>query len=734
MRCPSLALLAALAVACDAPTDPAGVQPRAPDPTLDQTGVITQVQGDRTAFQQSVMRSIAERQAAGLPSPRATYEYHEAQIGAPLLRAAGATEPPTTITASTVIAFDNPGQAGLEVWPALVVKGEVPEGAEGFVKEGDYTQLVLEQIAAQYPDAWSGVSYETGPRTYTVTESIVQEATTAPPALGLLGLERPAALTSADGLLLGFTVLGPNIDYHVEWDLSVCIIWFFGCQVEWEIFDFWAGLVLDWTIATRLPLDVRVTSDDPVLEGSTFTPTTAATGQDWDVAAYEAAGVAPVEGNEFALEFVLKAGVFVEISYVDVVDLGVDIDVSSGASFTTPLGPGQTITLPSVNIPVWGVDAGVASFDLGVSLTPNAGSDKLTAGWLASAQGAGSGEVTYTTSDVDIPLGAVEATDGPGNAVVELSAFQYYFNQFVLDLGAFIYLQVLSWDHTWVIPVIDFDLSALTGGLYVGVHEGTPGALDLSIPIENVAPTAAISRAGTRVLSGQPAFLGVTGQAFAFTGQATDPGEDDLTLRWNWGDGPPVPDVSTTYPVPHDVSETQSHAFSQACVYQVGFSATDDDAAVGADQVMAVVGGAPGAAARLEGYWQHQLGRMGATDFDDGTLSCYLAIVAAMSRVFGEVRDVSDFAAAHTVVRLGQNARDPLAQLDRELLVVWLNFANGALGYDQLVDTDADGVGDTPFAEALAVAEGLRLEPLPNEREIRELTRMLHQISVRATS
>jgi hypothetical protein len=567
---------------------------------------------------------------------------------------------------------------------------------------------------------------------YTVTESIVLEPTAAPTAFGLLGGPAPASVTASDGLLMGFTVLGPNIDYHVEWDLSVCIIWFFGCQVEWEIFEFWAGLVLDWTIGTRLPLDVRLTSDDPVLEGSTFAPTTAATGEDWDGPSYEAVGVSALDGDEFALEFILKAGVFVEISGVDVVNLGVDIEISEGASFTTPLGAGQMISLPSVLIPVWGVDAGVASFDLGVSLTPEAGSDKFTADWLASAEGAGSGSVTYTTSDADIPLGAVQAIDGPGSANIGLNGFQYYFNQFVLDLGAFIYLEVLSWDHTWIIPVTDFDLSVLTGGLYVGVHAGTPGTLDLTIPIVNVAPTAVISRAGAITANGEPTFLAVAGQVLSFTGQATDPGEDDLTLRWDWADGPPAPDLSTTYPVPHDVSETQTHAFAQACVYQVSLSAEDDDLAVGEDHVAVLVSGAPGATAQLEGYWQHQLGRMGATDFDDATLSCYLAIVVQLSDVFGERRDVSTFEAAHAVMQMGQNARDPLAQLDRELLVLWLNFAHGAFGYDQLVDTDLDGIGDVAFADALASAEALRAEPGIDAREIRRLTQVLHQISVRA--
>jgi hypothetical protein len=732
MRFTPFVVAVALAFACDrAPTAP-DPEP-APPPTLDQTAT-GQVDEERTPFQRSIMEAVAARQAQGLPVARVTYEYEEAAMRAPFLMAAGAAGPPTVISATTVLRFDNPTQAGFQEWPALVVEGDVPEGAEGFVNEGDYTEFLKETIAKQYPDAWTGVEYETGPRTYTVTESIVMEPTPGPGALALLGLQQPTALTTAEGLLMGFTILGPNIDYHVEWDLTVCIIWFFGCQVEWEIFDFWAGLKLDWTIGTRLPMNLRLTSDDPVLEGSTFAPTTAATGEDWDAPEYEAAGVAPLDGDEFALEFILKAGVFVEISGADVVNLGVDIEVDEGANFTTPLGVGQMIVLPSVLIPVWGIDVGVASFDLGVSLTPEAGSDKFTAGWLASAEGSGSGNVTYTTSNVDIPLGTVHANDGPGNAVVELSGFQYYFNQFVLDLGAFISLEVLSWGHTWIIPVTDFDLSALTGGLYVGVHSGTPGTLDLAIPIENVAPTVTLSHAGTVMIRGEPTFLARSGQFLAFTGEATDPGLDDLTLTWDFDDGPPVPDASTVYPQPFQVTESQAHGFSNACLYEVGLTATDDDLAAGEDHVPVIVTGGAANSARLEGYWQHQFGRMGATDFDDAALDCYLGVVAQLSAVFGEVRELSSIARAYRVLFMQQNGGSPLEQFDRELLVLWLNFAHGAFGYTDLVDTNGDRVAETPFADAVAAAETARLNPFITPQRVKALTQMLHRISQAAMS
>jgi hypothetical protein len=44
-----------------------------------------------------------------------------------------------------------------------------------------------------------------------------------------------------------------------------------------------------------------------------------------------------------------------------------------------------------------------------------------------------------------------------------------------------------------------------------------------------------------------------------------------------------------------------------------------------------------------------------------------------------------------------------------------------------------DGVPETAFADALAMAEDLRSDPL-DAKGLRKLTAMLHQISVRATS
>ena len=730
----AVAVVAALAIACGRePTGPPQATQTPLHPQFEPTAVQSSLQEGRTPLQQSIMQSIAERRAQGLPVPEAvTYTFEEkvaeqppAAPGLMLLQAPAA--PTRTYEARTSIEFLGPEQAGLTQWPAAEIRGSVPAGSTGFVKEGDYTAAIRQRVAEQYPG--SNVQIETGPRTYTYTETIVAGAAGASPGLLNLNGDPSGTSTTSNDVLLGFTLPGPNLDYHVEASLEICVFWWFGCVAEIDAFNFWSGFQLDWTIGARLPLAVSLTSPDPVTEGSDFSPTTAATGVDWSAEDYTQAGVLPEGGHEFILRFIFKVGVFLDILEVPVVDMGVDLEVDTAESFATPLGAGVLLPLPAIPISVWNLDVSALEADVGVTLTPNVGSDRFTAGWLASGQGSGSGSLTYTTSGQGVGLGTFHADDGPGTATVDLSGFRYYFNQFRLDLGVYFHLMAFGYGGTWPIPITGFDLSVLTGALYIGPHAGTPGTVSLSVPVVNVAPTAAISRAGAVMASGRQVFLARSGRPLSFSGTATDPGEDDLTLVWDFQDGAPAPDHSTTYPVPHNVTETQTNQFSGACTYQVLFRAVDDDDAAGEDRVPVVVAGASGNRGRMEGYWQHQLGRNGNTDFDDATLECYLAIATSMSSVFGEVRNLESVAQGYDVLFMQHNKGDPLEQFDRELLVLWLNFAHGAIDYDASVDTNDDNVADTPFADVMAAAESARRNPAATAQQIRVFTRILHHIS-----
>ena len=271
--------------------------------------------------------------------------------------------------------------------------------------------------------------------------------------------------------------------------------------------------------------------------------------------------------------------------------------------------------------------------------------------------------------------------------------------------------------------------------------DGGTGSDDFDLTVNNVDPTAEIDESNAILVNGTPTFIAHAGEPVDFKGRSTDPGSDDLYLSWDWDDGPPSPDVTTIYLVnppnpdpfpspsvqPRDVTDEQTHAFGEACLYEIGFLADDDDAGHGEDQATVIITGNADKA-RSEGYWQHQYSRKGKTDFDDETLECYLAIVNYMSTVFSETRDASSIQKAYDVLFLKQNQGSAREQLDRELLTVWLNFANGAIDYTELLDTDRDGSGDTSFADVMAAAEAVRLDPNASDEQLREWTNIVHHV------
>jgi M6 family metalloprotease-like protein len=254
--------------------------------------------------------------------------------------------------------------------------------------------------------------------------------------------------------------------------------------------------------------------------------------------------------------------------------------------------------------------------------------------------------------------------------------------------------------------------------------DGGSGADSFVLTVNNVNPTALIDESGAILINGVPTILAHAGDPVDFSGDSTDPGSDDLELSWDWDDGPPVPDVTTTYLVnppfadplpsptvqPRNITDMRSHAFGDACLYLVAFSAVDDDGGFGVDDIQVlIVGNAD--QMRSAGYWHHQYKGNGKIDFTTEELQCYLEIVGFVSNVFDEEVSAATMADALAVLNVSGNGGSMEQIFDRQLLAAWLNFANGAIEYDQLVDTNGDGVPDTPFADALSGAEAVRLDP-----------------------
>jgi len=128
------------------------------------------------------------------------------------------------------------------------------------------------------------------------------------------------------------------------------------------------------------------------------------------------------------------------------------------------------------------------------------------------------------------------------------------------------------------------DDGVYTATLTVTDDDGGVGTDDLAVTVNNVAPTI---EADSMEQPNSQFILPVV-HALDFDATATDPGSDDLTFDWDWGDttsdinihyndgvGPdptPSPEVN-----PMDVTDTVSHVYAEPEDYTITLTVTDDD-------------------------------------------------------------------------------------------------------------------------------------------------------------
>lgn len=259
------------------------------------------------------------------------------------------------------------------------------------------------------------------------------------------------------------------------------------------------------------------------------------------------------------------------------------------------------------------------------------------------------------------------------------------------------------------------------------------------VTVTNVAPTAVIDLTGTVSVNGVDTFVAHEGDVIPFSADSFDPGSDDRTTTWDWGDGAPAPDTTKLSlndvvfdpdpdpsPTinPRTVTDAEPHAFAAACLYIVTFGARDDDAGAASDSVAVVIAGNE-SRARNAGYWQTQY-RPRPTALDEERRLCYLAIARFMSTVFDESRALSTVAQAFDVMRIDGNGGSELEKLDRELLTAWLNFAAGAYELTEAVDI---GSGSSTFAAVLAAAEAVRLNPASTAKQLLDQRNILARMN-----
>ena len=134
---------------------------------------------------------------------------------------------------------------------------------------------------------------------------------------------------------------------------------------------------------------------------------------------------------------------------------------------------------------------------------------------------------------------------------------------------------------------------------------------------------------------------------------------------------------------------------------------------------------------RGAGYWQTAYKGTGGAGFTQAQLQCYLDIAAFLSNVFNETRDASTVPIAYNdifVAGLKGNMRE---QLDRQLLTAWVNFANGGVEFNELLDTNNDGVLDTTFINVMTNAETVRNNPASTKSQLQAQRDILQRINGR---
>ena len=254
-------------------------------------------------------------------------------------------------------------------------------------------------------------------------------------------------------------------------------------------------------------------------------------------------------------------------------------------------------------------------------------------------------------------------------------------------------------------------------GLKVTDKFGLSDTDTAEVVVTNLPPEVTLDTSPAVSFPGGEAFLGRVGVAQSHAAEAVDAGSDDLTFEWSTGqtvtyfnDGE-RPDA---FPSPGGVfpfraEDSVTVAFEQAGVYDLTVQVRDDDGGAAAEGMPKVVTG-DAVCTRSRGFWRHQFRGKGKRQIDEDTLNAYLQIVDFASAYFQEQVSLSRFGQVEAVL----DARGPSkrGKAEAQVLAAWLNFAHGAIGWDEVIvledDEDAESL---PFQQLIAEAEAILLDP-----------------------
>lgn len=255
--------------------------------------------------------------------------------------------------------------------------------------------------------------------------------------------------------------------------------------------------------------------------------------------------------------------------------------------------------------------------------------------------------------------------------------------------------------------------------------------------VNNVDPTSTIDSSGEQVYDGKSAFVLEAGEDLTVPATSTDPGSDDLTFTWLWGDStssvqtslvnPPATDPAKSPSVqPRNETLQATHSYGDACLFNLGVKVEDDDAGLGSDSAVVLVTGNADTS-KGHGWWLNQYRPKPPHDFTPAELQCYLDIANYFSLVFSEHRDADSRADATQVLNAPAKAPEDVI-FDQFALGAWLNFANGSVKLSTMVDTTGDGIDDMTFGAAMLTAETVRINPASTSAQVKAQKNVLERV------
>lgn len=165
-------------------------------------------------------------------------------------------------------------------------------------------------------------------------------------------------------------------------------------------------------------------------------------------------------------------------------NFGPDYDYSK--SFKTPVGPEDSFPIPDIEIPIWNLWLMVVK----LVISPELGSNKITAKKTVTGDAKLKQPQSSTIRwyDEGTIMFEVEAGDYSSSnyAHITLSDFRYYFSRFFLHFD--LKFDITSWID-WLtgdprFRLFTVDMSWLTDGLYLRVHQGYDPTMDVNVFVE----------------------------------------------------------------------------------------------------------------------------------------------------------------------------------------------------------------------------------------------------------